>query len=98
MGSYSYNPGEKQVLYALIIINIICLAYFFYVFARRVILLKHKYFKNFWGILSLISNGLNIAVFVLLFKNVNPEIVRRIESFAVILMWMQLMYYLRLFP
>lgn len=80
--------GKKGGSYTVIILNFVFLSYFFYVLLRRLVYMKHRFFNNAWAVLSLISMALNVTYYVLILLNYDIVKIRRLSSFAVIIMWL----------
>jgi hypothetical protein len=56
-----------------------------------------EYFRSFWNLVNLFSIVLNIALIASDIVNIDENILKNIASAAVLLMWLQLFYFFRLF-
>jgi len=58
---------------------------------------KISYFKSFWNLIDLISLLLNLSVIILDLVNNNTMDSNSVASVAILLMWVKLFYFLRIF-
>jgi len=84
-----------QLIYSLILLFV--LGYFFYVEAVQFIKTPKEYFTSFWNITDLFSYSLCIMVVLFDRFNVKSSVNRPIASVCLIILWIKLFYFLRVF-
>lgn len=79
------------------ILNLLFILFFGYVEARQLWFHKVNYFRSFWNLIDLISLILNLVTIILDLVNQNTLDSNSVGAVAVLLMWMKLFYFLRIF-
>ena len=91
------NTAEYKNNFALLIVSAIFWLFFCYIEVKQVLTHRLNYFGNFWNAVDLLSLLLNLSTFVLDLAEINSQDTAVVASFAVLLMWIRLFYFLRLF-
>lgn len=72
-------------------------AYFFYIEIKQAYSLRKEYMKDFWNWIDISSLILNFTYLIRDLLNSDPHNNRVLSSCAVLIMWLKLLYFLRLF-
>jgi hypothetical protein len=79
------------------VIVLIHIAFFMGLEIRQIILQRSNYIKSFWNVIDLISICMNLSFVVIDLCEVDPQKIRPVGSCCVMLMWVKLFYFMRLF-
>ena len=96
-----FEENERDVMKGLSITIFVIIAYFFFLLYKTSRSLGKIFWKFFWVGLNLVSNSLNLAIVIMTLiaesadDSYTPNI-RRIESVAVVLMWLRFLYFFRI--
>ncbi len=71
--------------------------YFLYIEVKQMVAHRMKYFKSFWNWIDMISLSLNIIYLISDLLLYEPGNMRNLSSIAILLMWLKMLYFLRLF-
>ena len=96
------SPWERAYTYkwvnlAFAIANLVFITLFGYVEFWQIIYHRLAYLKSFWNIIDLASLILNLVVVILDLVNKNTTDSNSVAAVAVLLMWVKLFYFLRIF-
>jgi hypothetical protein len=96
-----FEGNELSVMKGISITLFIIIAYFYFLLYKTCRSLGFIFWKFIWVWLTLVSNTLNLAVVIMTLISENSDDtythnIRRIESVAVVLMWLRFLYFFRI--
>ena len=91
------STTEYRNNFVLLIVSAMFWLFFCYIEVKQILDQRLKYFANFWNAIDVLSLLLNLVTFVLDLAEINSQDIAVVASFAVLLMWIRMFYFLRLF-
>lgn len=96
--NYAGESGTQEPLYEFIAITLfIIIGYFLQIEVRQCIVNYKEYFSQVWNLSDLVSYSLCFLVVFLDVFNFNKAVLRPVGSLALIILWIKLFYFLRVY-